>query len=304
LITDLVREPFALPFGREAPAALIAGLWSDGSIEGHDHRATALARATEAIAPRLLELRMRALAAYNSQMEGLPDALPDPASLMTLALPPGLAEAFGVAPPKRAEPAPDPRNSRGQGAQGAKPSGIILADAPPPPPPSAADLAREFLSSTDDAAREMTRWLVRPTSGSGTIGWHSLFRALRAPELDGLAKPTRRLARVANGLRGLDFERDLNARVRGETANAALDPRARVLPLSIPSDIRIAQSNLTFGILSDVYAAQAVGQGLALALMSPALPDLLRRPVLPGAADALGTAYMQLRADPQYLLRE
>jgi hypothetical protein len=296
-IAELVREPYALPFGSEAPAALVAGLSSDGSVEGRTHRATALARAAEALAPRLLELRMHALKAYEAQIAKLPETLPEPDSLMTLALPPGLAEAFGIAAkPAPAPPAPPPS------AAATSAPGIILADAPPPVPPSAADRAREFLASTDDATREMTRWLVKPT-GSGTIAWHVLLRAVRAAELDGLAKPARRLARLANGLRGLDFERDLNARVRGESAAAALEPRARVLALSVPSDIRIAQSTLQFGVLSDVYAAHGVGQGLALALISPAQPDLVRRPVLPGVADAIGTTFMQLRADPEYLRR-
>jgi hypothetical protein len=130
-----------------------------------------------------------------------------------------------------------------------------------------------------------------------------LFRALRAPELDGLAKPVRRLARIANGLRGLGFERDLNARVRVEAAEGALDPRARVLAVSVPSDIRVAQSKLTFGVMSDVYAAHGVGCALALALVSPAVPDLLRRPTVPGVPEAFGMASMQLRADPEYLRR-
>jgi hypothetical protein len=294
LIADLVREPYALPFGREAPAALVAGLTSDGDVEGRMHRATALARAAEALSPRLLELRMRALNAYQAQIAKLPESLPEPDSLMTLALPPGLAEAFGIGP-KPAPPPPPPAATPTE-------SGIILAEAPPPAPPSAADRARDFLASTDDAAREMTRWLVKPT-GSGTIAWHVLLRAVRASELDGLAKPARRLARIANGLRGLDFERDLNARVRGESAAAALEPRARVLAFAVPTDVRIAQSTLQHGVLSDVYAAHGVGHGLALALVSPAQPDLLRRAVLPGIADALGMLYMQLRADPEYLRR-
>jgi hypothetical protein len=76
-----------------------------------------------------------------------------------------------------------------------------------------------------------------------------------------------------------------------------------VVALSVPSDIRIAQSKLAYGVTSDVFAARGVGHALALALVSPALPDLLRRPVLPGVADALGATYMQLRADPEYLRR-
>jgi hypothetical protein len=267
VLSKLVLEPYALPFGREAPAALISGLTSDGNHEGREHRARALTDAAAALTSQLLELRVRALFAYETQLASLPEAVPE-SDPRAPPLPPGLAEVAA------------------------------------PAPQSATELASEFLASTDDATREMTRWLVRPEATSGTIPWHVLLRALRAPMLDGLAKPTRRVARIANGLRSLGFERDLNARVRAETAEGVLDPRVRVVAQSVPSDIRVVQSKLTHGVMSDVYAAHGVGHGLALALVSPALPALLRRPAVPGVAEALGTTFMQLRADPEYLRRE
>jgi hypothetical protein len=261
LLGKLVLEPYALPFGRETPAALVSGLTSDGNQEGREHRARALTDAAGALTSRLLELRVRALSEYETQLESSPEAVPE-SDPRAPALPPGLSEAAA------------------------------------PAPQSAIELASEFLASTDDATREMTRWIVRPEA------WHVLLRALRAPTLDGLAKPARRVARIANGLRSLGFERDLNARVRAETAEGVFDPRVRVVAQAVPSDIRVVQSKLTHGVMSDVYAAHGVGHGLALALVSPALPDLLRRPVVPGVADALGMTFMQLRADPEYLRRE
>jgi hypothetical protein len=284
-LSKLVLEPYALPFGREAPVALIAGLSSDGDQEGREHRANALADATGELTSRLLELRMNALRAYEEQLALRPEAVP------AIELPGGLVIPGGVLGPQ--PNASQPRAA----AHSGKPA---LAAAPPP---TASERAAQFLASTDDATRELTRWLVRPAAVSGTIPWHVLLRALRAPELDGLAKPARRLARIANGLRGLGFERDLNARVRAEAADGLLDPRTRVLAVSVPSDIRVAQSKLTFGVMSDIYAAHGIGHGLALSLVSQALPDLLRRPVVPGVAEAFGMASMQLRADPGYLRR-
>jgi hypothetical protein len=268
--TKLALEPYVLPFGREGAVALVDGLTSDGDLEGREHRARALAEAAAELAPRLIDLRMRALAAHESVLaSSLPESPAAPEPIPGLPLP--------VAAPSQPASA---------------------AEAPAP-----ADLARKLLDDTDDATRELTRWLVRGVAPSGTISWHLLLRALRAPELDGLAKDARRLARVASGLRGLGFERDLNARVRAEAADGSLDPRTRVIALSVPSDIRVAQSKLTFGVMSDAYAAHGVGQALALALISPALPNLLRRSPLPGVADALGMTSMQLRADPEYLRR-
>jgi hypothetical protein len=168
---------------------------------------------------------------------------------------------------------------------------------------SPADRAEQLLADTGDAARELTRWLVRNVAPGRVVPWYVLLRALRAPDLDGLVKPARRWSLAAQALRGLGFERDLNARMHAEAAPSALDPRARVLALDVPGDIRVAQSSIDFGVASDVYAAQGVAQGLALALVSPALPNVLRWPLGPGVAGALGTAFMQLRADRGYLRR-
>lgn len=164
-------------------------------------------------------------------------------------------------------------------------------------------LARELLSKTDDAARDMVRWATRGHSPTGTVPWHALLRALRAPELDGLAKPARRFARLAQGLRGLGFERDMNARLRMDRGVPLLSPRVRLVCRAVPGDVRLAQSPFHLGILSDVFAARGIGEGLGLVLASPALDAFARWPLEPGVAAALGVLYMQLRAERTYLGR-
>jgi hypothetical protein len=264
LVSKLALEIYALPFGREEPTALVSGLLGNGSLEGREQRASALARQTEDLAPRLVEMRARALERWASQ---LPAATPVVVS-------------------------EDPR--------------LPPPAAAPPAGPTAAERAERMLEDTDDAARELTRWVVRnasPAAPGRTIPWHVLLRSLRVPDLDGLAKPARRWARVAEALRGLGFERDLNSRLHTEHAAFALDPRTRVIAMDVPSDIRVAQSTLEFGLASDLYAAQGSAHALSLALVSPALPNVLRWPLGAGVADALGVAFMQLRADPGYLHR-
>ncbi|HKP56563.1 MAG TPA: hypothetical protein VJV78_07585 [Polyangiales bacterium] len=264
-LTKLAQHTYALPFGREQPQALVTGLLGEGSLEGREQRAAALARATEDLAPRLMEIRARALERFASLLKTAEPAPPDP-----------LLAAIAPPPPAAAAPA---------------------AEATP------AETAEQLLAATDDAALELTRWLVRNTGTGRTLHWHVLLRALRAPEYDGLVKPARRWVCVAQALRGLGFERDLNARLRAESAANALDPRVRVLALDVPGDIRVVQSATNFGLASDVYAAQGAAAGLALALVSPALPNVLRWPLGAGVADALGVAFMQLRADRGYLSR-
>ncbi len=271
-LAQFSRDVFALPFGSEQLAPLVRGLWSDGSAEGRNHRAHALAQAAEALAPRLFELRGRARHAFEHHSR----TLQLPAAEVDLLLAPARADLPPRARAHEVEPAPE-----------------LAPDA----------LAREFLESTEDPTRELVRWLVKPAAVSGTIAWHLLLRGLRAPELDGLARPARRWARVAEGLRNLGFERDLSSRVRAEPGVMLFDPRARVLALAIPSNVRVAQSALDFGLLSDLYAAQGVAQALAHVLVSPALPVLVARPSEPGLAEAFGVLFMQLRADREYLRR-
>jgi hypothetical protein len=177
----------------------------------------------------------------------------------------------------------------------------VEARATPPEPPSPVEQATHWLEATDDAAGEMIRWLTRAAAPSGRASWPVLAAALRAAELDGLARPVRRFYRLAEGARRLGFERDMGARMRAETAVAQLTPRAVCLALSVPDDVRVAQPSLEYGVLSDLVAAQGIGEALALVLVSPALSEVARWPAGTGVSASLGALFLQLRADPGYL---
>jgi hypothetical protein len=169
--------------------------------------------------------------------------------------------------------------------------------------PKLTERAAKFLSASDDAAREMTQWLTRSAAPSGKGGWPALASALRMSALDGLAKPTRRVFRVSEGARRLGFERDMNSRLRIERSIPLLAPRSICIALSVPRDVRLTLPSLDYGVLSDLAAARAVGEGLALALVSPALSEILARPVASGVSASLGVLFLQLRADRGYLIR-
>jgi hypothetical protein len=168
---------------------------------------------------------------------------------------------------------------------------------------SPVERANQWLSRTDDAARELAAWLSKRTSERGETGLGTLFTGLRASQLDGLATPQRRLFRLAEGARRLGFERDMSARMRAETSETWLIPAASCLALAVPSDVRVVQSFSEFGVLSDLAAAQGIGEALALCLVSPTLSPLLSRPVGSTVSAGFGGLFLQLRADPGYLRR-
>ncbi len=167
--------------------------------------------------------------------------------------------------------------------------------------PTLQELAEALLYRTDDAAHDTVRWATRALDPSGKPAWHTLLVALRRPELDGLARVARRHFRLAAGLRGLGFEREMNARMRVESGGPLLFPVPRLAVLAVPGDLRVAQTSLEWGVLSDLQAADAMGRALALALVSPALAPELRWPMDGGVSTAFGTLFMQLHADVLYL---
>lgn len=169
---------------------------------------------------------------------------------------------------------------------------------------AARQAAETFLARTDDAAQDLMAWLLRSRAPRSAAPLHALLFALRAQDLDGLAKPERRFLRLASGLTGLGFERDLNARVRVERACTALLPAPpRIAARAVPGDVRIAALSRELGVLSDFDGAAAIGAGLAHALVSPALPSELRWPVGHALPEALGGIMLRLRADRVYLRR-
>lgn len=164
--------------------------------------------------------------------------------------------------------------------------------------------ARIWLERTDDAARELFRWLRRRVELPGAESdLARLCIGLRAADLDGLARPTRRLYRLSEGARRLGFERDMSARMRGETARGLVIPLPVCVALAVPGDVRVLQPSLEYGLLSDLAVAQAIGEALTLALASPAAGPVMARVSGASVSAAVGGLFAQLRADADCLRR-
>ncbi len=163
--------------------------------------------------------------------------------------------------------------------------------------------AAALLDRTEDAAGEAVHAVLSTAGRVGAPGWADLARALRQPALDGLAPRRGRWRRLASGIAGLGFDRELSARVRVEAHHGGLDPRARIAVPDVPTDVRVAESPLELGLCSELSAADVLGRALGAALASPGLPVELRRPASGTASRAIGTLLAQLQADPVYLRR-
>jgi hypothetical protein len=130
-----------------------------------------------------------------------------------------------------------------------------------------------------------------------------LITALRAKQFDGLARPQRRLQRLAEGARRLGFDRDMGARMRALTADPQLLPLPNCVAVAVPEAVRVVQSSLDYGVLSELAGAQSIGEALALALVSPSVGPVLARPLGHTVSAAFGGMFLQLRAEPDYLRR-
>lgn len=271
-----LQTKLAIGSTQRVPAAALSPLLEPvqtaSSPSGPSDALRAFGAALEPHVQRFLELRERAEHEAENLLAAYVKLLPRPAP-------------------------PDP--SLPEVAQKAEP-----AEPQPAAAPSVQELAELLLSRTDDALRELVRWVVKHSDLPGTEkDLARLLVGLRASSLDGLARPDRRFFRLAAGARKLGFERDMNARMRGENAPGLLVPQPICLALRAPADVRVFQPDLEYGVLSDLSVAQGLGEGLALSLISPALGPLLTRPRGASVSAALGGLFVQLRADAQYLRR-
>ena len=192
------------------------------------------------------------------------------------------------------------------------PRAEVPSDLPPPvepapsepePLPSVETLAQSWLAETDDAAHELGGWLVKQSPVTAGDELARLWISLRAVALDGLSRPQRRFHRLAEGARRLGFEREMNARMHGETAAAQLVPLPSCVSTTGPAGVRVLQPGLEYGWLSDLAVAQGMGEGLAQALVSPALGPATGSARASSVARALGALWLQLRAERGYLQR-
>ena len=175
--------------------------------------------------------------------------------------------------------------------------------APAPAPPSIPQLAETWLTETDDAARELSAWLIKQSPVTVGDELARLWLGLRAPGLDGLSRPVRRFHRVAEGARRLGFERDMTARMHGETASGLLVPEPGCVAAGALTGVRVLQPGLEYGWISDLAVAQGIGEGLALALISPALGPAAGALRSQSVSRSFGGLFLQLRAERNYLQR-
>ena len=184
-------------------------------------------------------------------------------------------------------------------AEGAAAAGRWLraVDAPPHPDggPSAADrveAAEALLAGTEDALGAV----VQRFGVEAYWEWPARLRTERA-----LFRPERRPQRIAADIDGLGLRSALAQHVR--VAPVAPNPvRARVAARRVPGETRLADVALD-GVAGEHLAAEGLGRALGLALVSPALPIPLRRPVAGTVSRALGMLLAQVVGDPIVLRR-
>jgi hypothetical protein len=197
------------------------------------------------------------------------------------------------------------------GPERVQPSGLILSLFSPEAMPASRDLpelawrdaAVSFLAKTEAAADDAVRHCLRKRNTARVIPWHTLLRGLRAPELDSPSGKAQRWQRSVAWLRRLGFEREMLSRMRAEVDRDGVLPGAQVLALAVPLDLRVAQTSIDYGVMSDVLAASGAARALGLSLTHPALPPELRLPHGATTAGVLGSLAAQLWAHRDHMTR-
>lgn len=261
-----LHEELHVSGSAQLPAKLLAMLAQPrGAALGPQQVVSALGEGLEPHVGYWLDLRERAQLAAEAQLTAAERLLPKPAA---------------PAQPEAAQP-----------------------EAPPPTAASLEERAQQWLAESDDAAHELTAWLIKQSPVTAGDELARLWLGLRAPTLDGLARPQRRFHRLAEGARRLGFERDMNACMHGESALGLLLPAAACVSAGTRTGVRVLQPGIEYGWLSDLAVAQGVGEGLALALVSPTLGPVAGALRAGSVTRALGGLFLQLRAERGYLQR-
>jgi len=153
-------------------------------------------------------------------------------------------------------------------------------------PPDRVESAEAFLEASEDAGRE---------------AWSRLGSWPFAPLPGFPAKD--RFRRLAEMSAGLGFVDVLRARARVEPPHDEPQPRARVVLVSVPDDVRLVPSRIELGWVSELDASEALGRATMRALANPGLPVALRRAAVGSTARAYGALHAQLLGDPAALAR-
>lgn len=168
------------------------------------------------------------------------------------------------------------------------------------PKTSLTELARGFLSLTDDLAAEA---LSRAAATSGLDHperWEDLAAVLSFPDLQGRFGQRDRARRIAAPFAGLGFARELGG-VKLEPAHPSVGVRARLAVLDPTRDVRVSPAFREQGLASELAILEGVGRGLAQLLLPAALPFAQALPVVDEGARTFAALLMQLPCDPRFL---
>ncbi len=160
-----------------------------------------------------------------------------------------------------------------------------------------------WLSLTDEATHEALERTLFALGLPAKEREISLPRALRAEALDAAFPRTRRIARLARALEVFGADPRTASRLRIEE-HAAATLRSDLAPIDPPARVAIALPTVELGLGSELLTLEALGRGLALAMVSPALGLEHRR--LPSAPvpPALGALLVLLPTDARFLSRQ
>lgn len=164
-----------------------------------------------------------------------------------------------------------------------------------------------WLSATDDATHEALARTAHALGFAATRGNAAeklaiLPRALRASALDALFAPAGRVDRLARLLAPIGTDATVAARLRLETSGEATI-RSELVLVDPPTRIAVGLPAIEIGLATELVTLDALGRGLAHALVTPALGAEHR--VLPASEvpPAMGALLALLPTDARYLRR-
>ncbi|MEM9188631.1 MAG: hypothetical protein AAGF12_05620 [Myxococcota bacterium] len=163
------------------------------------------------------------------------------------------------------------------------------------------EAARSVLDETSELSSEARAIVSNVAEAQPPRAASDLFAAL-ATAGQRFRKPREgRFRRIAEALDGLGVARDLRDRVRVERAHREWHPRNRVVPRAVPTKIHIRPSSLELGFLSELAAAEGLGQALGYALTHPGIPSPFRFSLSASVPRTIGALLALLFSDREFL---
>lgn len=127
----------------------------------------------------------------------------------------------------------------------------------------------------------------------------SALQALQAID----KRPEVWLRRLAEELSSLGVVEPLSRRASVRSGRKSLDPRPRVVALSIPDQVRIVVPDAAPSLAVSLFSADALGRAVALSWTQSGLPAAFSFPLAGSVGRTLGVLFAQLLADPTFVSR-